>query len=628
MKNLIKNGVLLVILLSLFTYFVFALTSVSVVSPTISQNVSGNLLLNSTTDLGAVNTTFYWYDASSGLLTYNITLVNDTVDDTVFNTTIDTSLVITDGIYNVTVNATNLTGSTVSNTTITGVTVDNTAPTVTLVTTSTNTTDTTPAIIFNYTDALFATASCVLYFNNTAYNTSIVNNATDTTLIVNTTLSDGSYLVNVNCTDGSSNEGTSSSITINVDTGIPAVTTFNTPTSASYNDEDFILNVTVTGTPSTVQYMLENGSNSSQVIVNYTTMSNPSGNFWNATIDVSAIADWNYTIRINATDASGNSNTTETLVINIDDTAPSVSSFSCSNVNKGASQSCSCSATDNSQSFGGSVSTSISSASTSTTGTKTVTCTATDSAGNTATSDTTYTVSSSSGSGSTGSAGGISTSMQGEYEKKIWTSINEGETATVEVENEEIGVTEINFVADKTMWGAWIKVGQIESVPSTVKSFTNKIYKLVKITKGSTVNEDSIKDITIDFKVDKSWLTDNGIGEGDVALFRYVGDEWVELSTLVNFEDNNYIYYTAETPGFSYFTIGQKDQEVVLEVEEVVTDEEVVALEAEEVITDEVEEISEKGNLVWLWVLVVLAIIGFSVWWFVLRDKPRRKKRK
>ncbi|MBU1973998.1 MAG: PGF-pre-PGF domain-containing protein, partial [Nanoarchaeota archaeon] len=500
-------------------------------------------------------------------------------------------------------------------------TVDRTAPTVILVNSSFNTTDTTPAVTFNYTDALFVAASCVLYFNGTAYNTSTVNNGTNTALIVNNTLSDGSYSVNVNCTDGSNNQGNSSLITINIDTGSPAVTTFNSPTNGSYNKIDFVLNVTVTGSPLTVQYRIENGSNTSQVVVNYTNMSNPSGNLWNATINVSAIADWNYTVRINATDALGNSNITETLLFSIDDTNPSVSSFSCSNVNEGASQSCTCSGADNSQSFGGSVSTSVSSVSTSTAGTKTVTCTATDSAGNTATSDTTYIVSAVevSGGGSGGSGGGLSSSAPASFSQMTWASINAGETGTVEVENGEIGVTEVSFAVEDTTYGAWVKVERKTSLPSNVGAFSGTTYKNIQITERNV--EKVMKDkATIKFKVEKTWLTENKVGKNFVTLFRYVDDKWTELPTTLGADDGTYVHYTATSPGFSYFVIGVKE-EVVAEAA-VAAEEEATAEAAEPEVAETTagtgELAAEAAGLGWLWitllVIVVLAGIGYYIY--------------
>ncbi|MBU0470784.1 MAG: PGF-pre-PGF domain-containing protein [Nanoarchaeota archaeon] len=630
MKNVVQRGLLCALLFSVLAYFVFALTSVNVISPTTNQNVSGVILLNATTDQEAVNVTFYWYDASDGSLDFNITIYNDTSSDTVFENASFNTALLSDGIYNLTINATNSTGSVVSNTSVTGITVDNTAPVVTLINSSFNTTDTTPSVTFNFTDTVFATASCVLYLNGTAYNTSTVNNATNTELTVNTTLSDGSYSANVNCTDSSSNEGNSSSITVIVDTRVP-VTTFNSPTSGSYHLVDFVLNVTVTDAL-TVQYRIENGSNSSQVVVNYTNMSNPSGNFWNATINISTISDWNYTLRINATDALGNANTTETLVFGVDTTNPTISSVSCNNINVGGSQSCSCTAADNSQSFGGSVSTSISSASTSTSGTKTVTCTATDSAGNTATSDASYTVSSTGGgSGAGGSAGGVSTGVSGQFEKKVWASINQGELAKVELKNGAIGFTEIEFNMKEKVYGAWVSVTKKDTLPSLVKPFQNKVYRYVEVSLGPSLKKDVFDNSKINFKVEKSWLTENSLSNDKVVLFRYDNEQWNKLLTTVGTDDGTYVHYVAETPGFSYFLIGQGEVEAAkpVETEAVQPAVEVSAIEEKipvvEAGTEEVKVEPKKSIASWLVPIVILLILVAAGVIFYLSNKRKKE---
>lgn len=719
-ESIIKKWFVLILALSLAAYIVFALSSVNVNSPTTGQNVDGTITLNATTDIAAVNVTFRWQD-SSGSFVLNTTIYNDTASDTVFeNTSFDTTL-LSDGIYNLTVNATNLTGSTVANNSITGITVDNTppvvssisnpitgsnlstgtqvfnatvsdttlsvdvvlfnitngsssvvltasnpsgnfwnssvdlgsldeeqhtvtvlandslgnlnntestaftvdrtAPTVTLVNSSFNTTDTTPSVTFNFTDAQFATASCVLYFNNTAYDTSTANNATNTALTVNTTLSDGSYSASVNCTDGSGNEGSSSSITVTIDSGAPAVTIFNSPASGSYNNNDFILNVTVTGTPTTVQYRIENGTNSSVVEVNYTSMTNIGGNFWNSTIDVSALTDGNYTIRINATNALGNSNTTETLLVNIDDTNPSITSFSCDDVNKGVSQSCSCSSTDNSQNFGGSVSASISSASTATTGTKTVTCTATDTAGNIATSDTTYTVSSSS------SGGGGGTVPSNPKNTHIWQTLNSDELVTLGIDS-KVGFTELTFNVKESLTNVKITIIDFSlKIPETLPQFNGaSVYRYLEVNQEN-MNDANLKGkVKIKFKVEKSWLTKNNIDKNNVALFRYT-TEWTELPASKIDSDSIYVYYESETPGFSYFAIGQKtvvpEEVIEVPVEEVEVEEtppvEEVAPPEEELVE---EPAREQSPWLTVFIIIIIVIIALYMWW----DFSKKKK--
>jgi PGF-pre-PGF domain-containing protein len=59
----------------------------------------------------------------------------------------------------------------------------------------------------------------------------------------------------------------------------------------------------------------------------------------------------------------------------------------------------------------------------------------------------------------------------------------------------------------------------------------------------------------IDFKVPRTWLEQNYVGENDVVLLRLVGETWENLPTQENESDNTYVYYVAQSSGFSVFAI-------------------------------------------------------------------------
>ena len=68
----------------------------------------------------------------------------------------------------------------------------------------------------------------------------------------------------------------------------------------------------------------------------------------------------------------------------------------------------------------------------------------------------------------------------------------------------------------------------------------------------------------------KDWLTENQLPKENIAMFRYVEallpqkiTAWAELPTDVGEEDEAHVYYTAQTPGFSYFLIGERIPEAV-----------------------------------------------------------------
>jgi len=95
--------------------------------------------------------------------------------------------------------------------------------------------------------------------------------------------------------------------------------------------------------------------------------------------------------------------------------------------------------------------------------------------------------SSSSSGGASGSSGGTSRGVSGQYQRKVWASINSGETASVAISNGKIGVTGVSFDVSETIYGPWIKVTRKDSLPSTVKSLGKKVYRHLEKTKQAKV---------------------------------------------------------------------------------------------------------------------------------------------
>ncbi|WP_129597731.1 TIGR04279 domain-containing protein [Methanohalophilus profundi] len=91
------------------------------------------------------------------------------------------------------------------------------------------------------------------------------------------------------------------------------------------------------------------------------------------------------------------------------------------------------------------------------------------------------------------------------------------------------------------------------------------LYSNINIWIGSRLNEDVIDNVTISFSVDKNWLDENDVDAANIRLLRYT-TEWTPLSTTMTGEDEDRVYYTAQTPGFSSFAIvADTDAEPVTE---------------------------------------------------------------
>ncbi|AYK16083.1 MAG: PGF-pre-PGF domain-containing protein [Methanosarcina flavescens] len=75
---------------------------------------------------------------------------------------------------------------------------------------------------------------------------------------------------------------------------------------------------------------------------------------------------------------------------------------------------------------------------------------------------------------------------------------------------------------------------------------------------GYGSDEENLENAVICFKVDKSWIQEKGVDKTSITLNRYDDKKWSELPATLLREDNRYLYFTTETPGFSPFAITGK----------------------------------------------------------------------
>src|SRR3989344_243371 len=498
------------------------------VRPSTNNNLTGSINLNVTINTNMtngnysiVNVTFAWMNKSGNRL-HNTTLFNTTPGQTSFqNSSFDTSL-LPDGIYNVTITVYNVSSGAayVNNTLAINLTIDNTAP---FVNVSGLAASSNPEIQYGRNFSVLRTAN--LTFNATVYDFR-PGQKTDTQVLTQFELSSVYFWFD----NGTGND-------FNV-TGINNSGTW----SVSYN-----LSVLSHGNEFQTVRVMANDSMS-----NGTRNNLNNSVFWNFTVD--GIAP------VVTASSSGVTSTAATLTATV-----------ASSTNESLNN-CTYSVTNGA---GGGAMTK----SDSTTFTATVvllpstdyvaTLTCNDFAGNQNATTTSFTssaaaaASSNGGGGSGGSSGGISSSVQGQLAKEVWTSINAGETASVKVENGAIGVTEVSFGVPATVYGAWVQVAKKDSLPSTVSKFEGKVYRNLEITKGPALNkEGSFTDATVKFKVEKAWLAEKQLTKEAVALHHYENGKWTQLQTQVGEDDGTYVHYSSKTPGFSYFVIGQKSGEV------------------------------------------------------------------
>ncbi len=131
---------------------------------------------------------------------------------------------------------------------------------------------------------------------------------------------------------------------------------------------------------------------------------------------------------------------------------------------------------------------------------------------------------------------------------------------------------------------------EVSKVASTPPS--GMVYRNANIWVGNagTASPDNIENAVVGFRVEKAWIASNGVDESEIRLCRHSEEKWGELSTRKIREDSNYVYFEAETPGFSPFSI------TVPSMEGGVTGSAELAAEGEDIVRGISSELSSENN--------------------------------
>ncbi len=138
---------------------------------------------------------------------------------------------------------------------------------------------------------------------------------------------------------------------------------------------------------------------------------------------------------------------------------------------------------------------------------------------------------------------------------QIFSEVQPGKINSMKVSGKGVDLTEINLEVYRTLNDVRIVVSRLVSKPSsTMQDPSGNVYQYLEIEKTNIEDED-LKRVTIEFRVGKSWINDNGIDESTISLNRYQDNVWVKLSTAKTGEDDVFSYYETYTASLSLFSI-------------------------------------------------------------------------
>lgn len=168
---------------------------------------------------------------------------------------------------------------------------------------------------------------------------------------------------------------------------------------------------------------------------------------------------------------------------------------------------------------------------------------------------------SSSGSGA-GDAGGSPEPAKNVKVKELsQTYIASGNPVKFEFPKNATAIVYLSFDSKKTAGKTTTVVEMlIDKSTLTPDAPEGEVYDYLNIWvgNGGYGTDKSIENAVICFKVEKSWIQDKGIDQASITLNRYDDRKWNKLPATLLREDDKYLYFTAETPGFSPFAITGK----------------------------------------------------------------------
>ena len=165
------------------------------------------------------------------------------------------------------------------------------------------------------------------------------------------------------------------------------------------------------------------------------------------------------------------------------------------------------------------------------------------------------------------SGGGSSGGSSSEDHANIFISetkrefISKDEIICYHFESEGNIVEYINFTSKKTAGNVKAKIEILNHTSSLVNyAPIDIVYKNLNIWVGNFgwATEKNIDNVSISFKLERSWITHNNIDITTIEMNRYNSGKWNPLATSLIRQDDTHMYFEAKTTGFSPFVITGK----------------------------------------------------------------------
>lgn len=204
-------------------------------------------------------------------------------------------------------------------------------------------------------------------------------------------------------------------------------------------------------------------------------------------------------------------------------------------------------------------------------------------------------------SGSGGGGGSPEPAKNIEVKETSQVFITNGKEVKFDLKNNATCVVYLGFDAKKTAGKTTTIVEELKNKSTLVSELPEgEVYKSFNVWVGNSgyASSKNIENSVLCFKVEKAWMQENGIDSSSITLNRYSDEEWEQLPINSSGEDDEFMYFTARTTGFSSFAItgkGNKASENVTELDSELETRS-VNLQDKESTGLTIEKISEQGK--------------------------------
>ncbi len=169
------------------------------------------------------------------------------------------------------------------------------------------------------------------------------------------------------------------------------------------------------------------------------------------------------------------------------------------------------------------------------------------------------------GSGGGGGAGSPESSKNIELKEISNEQVFKGTHTCYTFKGGKNDIVSVEFDPKKSFGKTTAIIEILKNKSSIVReSAPGAVYKNINIWIGNSgfSSSENLENARINFRVSKAWISENGINESSIILYRYSQDKWNVLPTVRKGEDEDYINFTAETPGFSPFAISSTEKSI------------------------------------------------------------------